>query len=106
MALSQHDVAQRFIEDQSGTASNFYSEVGFYGRVLKSYATIVAVRLDDDTVALNPVKYSVSTSCQLSKLRSALVREGFRETEDTVSPPSSGSYYYRSNEPFVIWRRG
>lgn len=83
---------------------------------LFSYATVVAVRGSDDTVALTPRKYSPSTSKLMSKVRATLLDAGYGPTLDTalVSAKVPGrwggfgpAWAPSSHEDllFQVWRR-
>lgn len=102
MALSNYAVSERFINGgTSGKSCNMRIEDDYF----YSYATVIAMRLDDGRIAVNNKKYSVSTSRQQSELRNALYHGGYQPTQEYVEPPYSRSYYYPSNEPFQVWER-
>lgn len=102
MALSNAAVSARFVEGfERGKA---YS-MSIDGRDLYSRRTILARRLDEDTIAVNHKKYSISTTMQQSEIRRALDAAGFVPTGVYIEPPASGYPYYPSDEPFEIYRR-
>lgn len=86
------------------------------GSYLLSYNTEIAYWLDEDRIAVNPKKYSVSTQGHYRALRTALHESGFRETGEIVEqearvPGRWGGYGLawapKSHEvlPFTVWSR-
>jgi hypothetical protein len=110
--VNNKQVAAAFVAGQSGKGSNFRSENG----CLFSYRTQVAERLHDGSIAVNPRKYSQSTSRQMSHLYNALIAAGYEETSERLEVevhnpgrwngqgPAWGPEW--SSIPFIVWERG
>lgn len=86
---------------------------GRYLPVLYTYRTPLAVRLNEREIAVNPNRYSVTSSAHLSELESALYWAGFEETDRTFRYPRKEGFYvpptsYRDEDyqwAFTIYRR-
>lgn len=101
MGENRQTIAEKFVKGDYGTrgerkAGNVHFEEEGYRDVWKgeakrlptfySYATPIAYRLDEHTIAVDPNTYSVSTSSHQHALRMALHWAGWKNTNRTWKP--------------------
>lgn len=82
-----------------------YAVIGRFP-ALYSYFTPIAVRLDEETIAVNPNRYSVSTSAHRSAIENALRDAGWEELVWTWKMPKAMGWHDPNEEwAFHKWVR-
>lgn len=99
--LSNAAVIASFVSGRMGYAKN--GSMLHCGSALSSYDTVIAEWLPDGAVAVNPEKYSVTTTGKhQNPLKGALARAGFSPTDETSRGTTDG---WGRGTPFVVWRK-
>ncbi len=103
--MNQRELCHTFVND--GTKYAGGSALTISHDKLMSYVTPIAVRQPcegRDTFAVNPNRYSVTTSKHQTFLKGALAMAGYTDTGEVVDVRNSGMFK-SWQEPFTLWER-
>jgi hypothetical protein len=101
--MNNRELAHAFAQRQSGSSS---TALTIRYPTIYSYATPIARHGDENTVAVNPNRYSVTTSGKhQGPVRAALSQAGYRDTGERIPQPHEGRYDPAYQDDWEVWRK-